>query len=66
MKINELVQNFDIYTTNEEKQVLEAVHQREDYNSLDERTKFIVDNLIRKSLLIKIVTDNGVQIIKND
>lgn len=54
MKINELVQNFEVYTTNEESKVLKKLTHALPLSSFSEREKFIIESLIRKSLVIKI------------
>lgn len=54
MKINELIRSFEIYTTNEEQQLLTKLQRPTKLSSLPERDQQIAENLIRKSLLKKI------------
>jgi len=54
MNINELISGFEIYTTNEEREVLDRLHRPIKFTTLTDREKVIVENMIRKSLVIKI------------
>ena len=58
MKINELIKNFEIYVTNEEKEILKKLDSARSFLSFSERERFIIDGLIRKSLVIKVGHDN--------
>ena len=67
MKINELLSDFQIHKTNEEQQVLdkcssEAIPM---YN-FSERDRFILEALIRKALVSKIVKDGNILVIANE
>jgi hypothetical protein len=65
MNINELISGFEIYTTNEERTVLERLTKPVKMTTLSDREKVIVENMIRKSLVIKIGhTDPSV--VKNE
>jgi hypothetical protein len=54
MKINELIGDFAIYTTNEEKVFLSKISRPVKMAALTERERVIAETMIRKSLLIKI------------
>lgn len=54
MKINEIVGEFEIYTSLEEKQILSKLDQARLLSSFSERDQFTIEGLIRKSLVIKI------------
>ena len=54
MKVNELVRNFEIWTTNEERALLTKLSTPTLISRLPEREQQVAENLIRKSLLIKI------------
>ncbi|CAB4125209.1 hypothetical protein UFOVP181_94 [uncultured Caudovirales phage] len=54
MKINELIQDFEIWTTNEEKELLNKLKDPVKLASLNEHDQFRVQALIRKSLVSKI------------
>jgi hypothetical protein len=65
MKITELVTGFEIYTTNEEKALLDRFIKPVKMAALTEHERVIAENMIRKSLLIKIGhTDPSV--VKNE
>lgn len=54
MKINELISDFEIWTTNEEKDLLEKLSKPVKLASLTEQEQFKVQAMIRKSLVTKI------------
>jgi hypothetical protein len=54
MKINELIQNFEVWTTNEERELLEKLTKPVKLSSLTEQEQFKVQAMIRKSLVIKV------------
>lgn len=54
MRINELLRSFEIYTTIEEQQLLSKLQKPTKLSSLPEREQQVAENMIRKSLLIKI------------
>lgn len=58
MKINELINSFEIYVSNEEKKLLEKLDSARSLMSFTERERFTIEGLIRKSLVIKIGQDN--------
>jgi len=65
MNINELISGFEIYITNEEREVLDRLTRPIKLTALNERERVIVENMIRKSLVIKIGhTDPSV--VKNE
>jgi hypothetical protein len=65
MKINELISNFEVYTSNEEKRVLKELTHVRSLNSFSERDQFTIESLIRKSLVIK-VGDINPRVIANE
>lgn len=66
MKLNELITEFDIYMTNEERSLYEQLDQVVPLISFNERQRVIVNNLIRKSLVSKIRHNNQVMVARND
>jgi hypothetical protein len=54
MKINELISNFEIWTTNEEAALLKRLQSPIKISQLDEHDQFRVQAMIRKSLITKI------------
>ena len=66
MKLNELVKDFKIFMTNEEKVELEKLTAPTPLASLTERQQVIINNLIRKSLVSKIQSNNVIMVARND
>lgn len=66
MKLNELLDSFDIYMTNEEEAEYSKLEGMVPLASLSERQQFIINNLIRKSLVSKIQSNKGIMVAKND
>jgi hypothetical protein len=54
MKINELISDFEIWTTNEERELLTKLKTPIKLASLSETEQFRVQAMIRKSLVTKI------------
>jgi hypothetical protein len=54
MKINELIQDFEIWTTNEERSLLKKLKDPIKLSQLSEHDQFKVQAMIRKSLITKI------------
>jgi hypothetical protein len=63
MKINELLGEFSVYTTNEEAALLEKFHRPVKISSLPEHERFRVEGMIRKSLLTKIGFEDPMVVI---
>jgi hypothetical protein len=54
MKLNELIQDFEIWTTNEEKSILKKLKDPVKLSQLGEQEQFKIQAMIRKSLITKI------------
>jgi hypothetical protein len=65
MKLNEILKTFEIYTNNEEKDILKRLDYPQFLNSFSERDQFTIEGLIRKSLVIKI-GDINPRVIANE
>ena len=65
MKINELIKDFEVYTSNVEKRMLEQLTYVRPLSSFSERDQFTIESLIRKSLVIK-VGDINPRVIANE
>jgi len=65
MKINELIGDFKIFTSREEAALLERLNNMVYLNSFNEHDRFTIEGMIRKSLVIKIGTDNP-RVIANE
>jgi len=68
MKLNELIKDFDIFVTNEEQSILENLgNEARPLSSFTEHDQVIINNLIRKSVISKIVLNkHSVMVMKND
>lgn len=65
MKINEILNGFSIYTSIEEEQMLTKLQSLVLLDSFNEREQFIIEGMIRKSLVIK-VGDRNPKVIANE
>lgn len=65
MKINELLQGFTVYTSREEDVMLKKLTSPVYLDSFSERDKFVIEGLVRKSLVIKIGNTNP-RVIANE
>jgi len=54
MKINDLISDFEIFITNEEKKLLNKITGPVRLSTLTDREQCLAENMIRKSLLKKI------------
>jgi hypothetical protein len=54
MKINDLISTFDIWSSNEEKTLMERLSTPVKISQLNEREQQVVQGMIRKSLVKKI------------
>jgi hypothetical protein len=66
MKLNELIQDFTIYTTNEEKEVLSKIDDMMSLDTFSEREQTIIENLIRKSLVSKVQRRGSILVMANE
>jgi hypothetical protein len=66
MRINELISSFEIFTSNEEKKVLEQINKPLPLDSFDDREQVIIQNLVRKSLISKLSSNGYIYVMKND
>ncbi len=65
MRFNEIIKEFEIYTSNDEKKILEQLKDARPLSSFSEREQFTIESLIRKSLVIKI-GDINPRVIANE
>ena len=66
MKMNQLISEFSIFTTNEEEKLLNSLtNDVRPLQSFSEREQAIIENLNRKSLVSKIFTKNQCWVMKN-
>ena len=65
MRINELIQEFTIQTSNEEKEVLGKLKSAKNLDTFMERDQEVINQLVRKSLVRKIEQDNQIMVVAN-
>lgn len=66
MKLSDIITDFEIYTTNEEQALLQKLPENfTPVNTFSERERFVIDNLVKKSLVSKFITNNNFFIKKN-
>lgn len=66
MKINELINFFEIQTSNEEKEVLCKMSSVRPLESFSERDRFIIEGLIRKALVSKVIQGRTILVVANE
>ena len=67
MKINELIQSFEIYKTNEEIELLDKMDVKlQPLSSYTEREQVIIDNMVKKSLVSKVRNKDLFLVLRND
>ena len=66
MKINELISGFEVFTTNEERAILESMDYLTPLTSFTERERVVLSNLIRKSLVSKVLYNGQPMVRKNE
>jgi len=66
MKLNELIKSFEIYVTNEERSLLETIDKPVPLSSFTERDQVIINNLIRKSVVSKLLYKDIVMVMPNE
>jgi hypothetical protein len=66
MKLNEFVRSIETWCSTEEQKVLESINEILPLDSFTEHDQFVLESLIRKSLVIKVKgTDNVVYVYPN-
>lgn len=66
MKLNDLISSFTIALSNEENSLLDRMDTVSPLTSFTERERFVIENLIRKSMVSKIARGNSIMVVKND
>jgi hypothetical protein len=67
MKVNELINSFEIYKTNEEQELLGKLGTTpHPLNSYSEREQVIINSMIRKSLVSKVHNNGLFLVMRND
>ena len=66
MKLNELIKQFTITMNNEEAKLLKSLKGVIPLESFDEREQFILEGLIRKSLVSKVYNNGNILVVANE
>jgi len=66
LKINDLIHQFTIQCTNEERATLKKCNQLRSLDSYSERDRFVIEGLIRKALVSKLIQDGTVMVVANE
>jgi len=66
MKINELISDFEIYVSNEEAALLAKMQTTQPMENFTEREQFIIEGMIRKSIVTKIIKNNQTWVVSNE
>ena len=66
MRIKEISDGTRIAISNEEKSVLDSIRDFSFMETFNEREQYIIENLIKKSLIVKIPRNNKAVLVKND
>jgi len=66
VKLNELITDFTIAMSNEEKKVLQSIRGAMPVTSFDEREQFVIESLVRKSLVSKVKKNGYVMVVANE
>ena len=65
MRINELIQEFTIQTSNEEKDMLSKLQSIKNLDTFMERDQEVINQLVRKSLVRKIDRNGSTMVVAN-
>lgn len=66
MKLNDLVGDFGIYTNAEEQTLLDDISAPVLLSQFDQRQSFILEGLVKKSLVSKVTINGQVYLVKNE
>lgn len=66
MKLNELISDFQIYISNEEAQLLERFDGVMTPAEFTERETGLIENLVKKSIISKVIHKGKTYLVKND
>lgn len=66
MKINDLIQNFEIFLTNEEKDILPKLQQLRLREEFTEREQYVIENMVKKSVVTKVKYNGETYLVQNE
>lgn len=65
MKLNDLISSFTIHLSNEENELYEKLENASLLSAFTEREQFVIQNLVKKSLVSKIIHNGHTVVVKN-
>jgi len=66
MKLNELIDNFDIFLNNEEKSLLKKMNHVMLPEQFTERELTVIENMVRKSIVSKVIHKGKMYLVRNE
>ncbi len=63
--MNELIKSFTIQVTNEESAILDKLEKTTPLSLFTEREKFVIENLVRKSMVSKVALNSQTVVVRN-
>jgi hypothetical protein len=66
VRIDDVLKQFTIQVSNEEDALLDDIDSRTPLSQFNEREQFVIENLVRKSLVSKIVIGAQTLVVRND
>jgi hypothetical protein len=66
MRLDDVLRQFEIAITNEERKVLDKLTKPEYIKDFQEREQFVLENLIRKSLVSRVFYKGEVVVVPDD
>lgn len=66
MKLEDVLKNFEIAITNEERLILDKLTKPEYIKDFQEREQYVLENLIRKSLVSRVFYKGEVVVVPDD
>lgn len=66
MKLNDIITEFEIFTSNEEQKLLDSIIKPCYSETLSERELTVANNLVRKSLLTRVNYKGSVVFVPNE
>ena len=66
MKINDLIQEFEIFLTNEEKDILPKLEELRLPAEFTEREQLVIENMVKKSVVTKVKYNGETYLVRNE
>ena len=66
MKINDLIHGFEIFLTNEEKDILPKLQELRLQAEFTERERYVIENMVKKSVVAKVKYNGETYLVQNE